>query len=53
MQRLFNYIGGENEEDMKINMTAPVLTETTPSGGPFCKQKYTVGFFVPFDLQVE
>ena len=45
-QRLFAYISGANEEQKKIEMTAPVLTHVDPGAGPFCKSKYSVSFFV-------
>lgn len=28
-------------------MTAPVITEVTPSDGPFCESSFIVSFFVP------
>ena len=45
-QRLFAYISGANEQQRKIEMTAPVLTHVVPGAGPFCKSKYSVSFFV-------
>lgn len=45
-QRLFAYIAGANEDQEKIEMTAPVLTHVAPGAGPFCKSKYSVSFFV-------
>jgi hypothetical protein len=44
-QRLFAYISGANEQQRKIEMTAPVLTHVVPGAGPFCKSKYSVSFF--------
>jgi hypothetical protein len=52
MQRLFKYIDGGNEDEVKIPMTSPVLVDVEPSCGPFCKNNFTVSFFVPFDFQV-
>ena len=50
-QRLFKYIDGGNEDGVKIPMTSPVLVDMEPSSGPFCKQNFTVSFFMPFDFQ--
>lgn len=52
VQRLFDYIGGQNEPGVKINMTAPVVTKVEHGDGPFCKSNFTVSFFVPFAEQV-
>lgn len=52
MQRLFKYIDGGNEDEVKIPMTSPVLVDVEPSCGPFCKNNFTVSFFVPFNFQV-
>ena len=52
LQRLFDYIGGKNEPNVKINMTAPVVTKVEHGDGPFCKSNFTVSFFVPFADQV-
>lgn len=52
-RRLFSYIDGGNEDSVKIPMTSPVVVEVAhPPAGPFCKQNYTVSFFMPFDFQV-
>ncbi|GMH24240.1 hypothetical protein Nepgr_026083 [Nepenthes gracilis] len=45
--QLFNYIQGDNNEKKKIEMTAPVLTQITPSDGPFCESSFVVSFYVP------
>lgn len=49
--RLFNYIEGENVPKKKIPMTAPVAVEIQPGQGPFCKNNFTINFFVPFEDQ--
>eukprot|EP01018_Ginkgo_biloba_P026186 Gb_03582 [translate_table: standard] len=49
--RLFDYIEGENEKKEKVPMTAPVLTDVYPSGGPFCKSSFVVSFYVPKSYQ--
>jgi len=51
--RLFNYIEGENVKKMKIPMTAPVAVEIQPGQGPFCKNNFTINFFVPFEDQAD
>jgi hypothetical protein len=50
-RRLFDYIGGSNKDEVKIPMTAPVLADVVPSQGPFCKQEFSISFFVPFHFQ--
>ncbi|KAL0710462.1 hypothetical protein Bca4012_017440 [Brassica carinata] len=40
-QRLFSYIQGDNKSKTKMNMTAPVITQTTPG-----KSVYTVSFYL-------
>ncbi|XP_013406655.1 heme-binding protein 2 [Lingula anatina] len=44
--KLFNYIQGKNEKDMKIDMTAPVATRILPGAGPNCENTFTVSFFI-------
>ncbi|CAL8468672.1 g8212 [Coccomyxa elongata] len=47
-KRLFDYISGANEPEVKVEMTAPVVTKVEHGEGPFCKSNFTVSFFVPF-----
>ncbi|XP_028755369.1 heme-binding protein 2 [Neltuma alba] len=49
--RLFDYIQGKNNYKQKIEMTAPVITEVSPSDGPFCESSFVVSFFVPKENQ--
>jgi len=49
--KLFDYIAGNNSMGMKINMTAPVVTEIIHGAGPDCESNFTMHFMVPFDLQ--
>ena len=51
--RLFKYIQGENVKKKKIPMTAPVAVIIQPGQGPFCKNNFTVNFFVPFEDQTD
>uniref|UniRef100_A0A1D2A9T6 Heme-binding protein 2 n=1 Tax=Auxenochlorella protothecoides TaxID=3075 RepID=A0A1D2A9T6_AUXPR len=50
-KRLYAYIGGANEEEVKIPMTSPVRVEVEAAAGPFCKNNFTVSFFVPFSYE--
>ncbi|KAL3613731.1 hypothetical protein CASFOL_041805 [Castilleja foliolosa] len=45
--QLFDYIQGKNDNNQKIEMTAPVLTEVKASDGPFCTSSFVVSFYVP------
>ncbi|RZB82916.1 hypothetical protein D0Y65_031822 [Glycine soja] len=44
---LFDYIQGKNNYKQRIEMIAPVITEVSPSDGPFCKSSFVFSFFVP------
>ncbi|XP_072960894.1 uncharacterized protein [Typha angustifolia] len=44
---LFNYIQGNNKQNARIEMTAPVLIDVHPSEGPFCNSSFVARFFVP------
>ncbi|KAI4323122.1 hypothetical protein L6164_022752 [Bauhinia variegata] len=48
---LFDYIQGKNNYKQKIEMTAPVITEVSPSDGPFCESSFVVSFYVPKENQ--
>lgn len=48
---LFDYIQGQNMEQAKVPMTAPVLTGIFPSRGPFCESSFVVSFYVPEKFQ--
>ena len=50
-QRLFSYISGENEGNIHVNMTAPVLTRVLPGAGPNCESTFEISFFTPFGFQ--
>ena len=45
--RLFDYITGENADNIDIDMTAPVAVQIFPGEGPFCKSTFIVSFYVP------
>lgn len=50
-KRLFNYIDEGNFLGVKIPMTSPVRVRMEPSCGAFCKQNFTVSFFMPKEYQ--
>ncbi|KAA8524070.1 hypothetical protein F0562_010499 [Nyssa sinensis] len=45
--QLFDYIQGKNSYEEQIEMTAPVITQVSPSDGPFCASSFVVSFYVP------
>eukprot|EP00088_Acartia_fossae_P018086 TRINITY_DN20396_c0_g1_i5.p1 TRINITY_DN20396_c0_g1~~TRINITY_DN20396_c0_g1_i5.p1 ORF type:complete len:194 (+),score=37.65 TRINITY_DN20396_c0_g1_i5:29-610(+) len=49
--KLFSYIDGHNDQNMKIPMTAPVSFRIIPGEGPNCEGNYTMSFFIPTFLQ--
>ncbi|KAF7846873.1 hypothetical protein BT93_L3633 [Corymbia citriodora subsp. variegata] len=51
--QLFDYIQGKNSYRKKIEMTAPVITEVSPSDGPFCASSFVVSFYVPKENQAD
>ncbi|KAF3791085.1 Heme-binding protein 2 [Nymphaea thermarum] len=48
---LFAYIEGKNHDNVKIQMTVPVLIQVLPSTGPFCNSSFVVSFYVPKKYQ--
>ncbi|KAK7486767.1 hypothetical protein BaRGS_00021914, partial [Batillaria attramentaria] len=44
---LFNYIDGHNADDVKIPMTAPVVTTMAHGQGPNCASNFTMHFMIP------
>lgn len=46
-RRLFDYIDEGNALGVKIPMTSPVRIQVEPSCGVFCKQNFTVSFYMP------
>ena len=51
LSRLFAYIQGNNDEAVKINMTAPVLVNIHPRTGPLQNLSLIVHFYMPQKFQ--
>jgi len=45
--KLFDYIDGQNEAGIKVDMTAPVTVLIKPGEGPNCANNFTESFYVP------
>ncbi|KAF7657649.1 hypothetical protein LDENG_00024130 [Lucifuga dentata] len=50
-RRLFNYIQGNNQSKVKVEMTAPVSCRVDPGSGPACETQFTVSFYIPEEHQ--
>ncbi|KAA0186013.1 hypothetical protein HAZT_HAZT006897 [Hyalella azteca] len=50
-RKLFNYISGKNELNLRMDMTTPVATYIEPGAGPTCASTFTMSFFVPEEHQ--
>ncbi|XP_076444048.1 heme-binding protein 2-like [Babylonia areolata] len=46
---LFRYIDGNNADNVKIPMTAPVVTTMAHGQGPNCASNFTMHFMLPHD----
>eukprot|EP00310_Coccolithus_braarudii_P008483 CAMPEP_0183365508 /NCGR_PEP_ID=MMETSP0164_2-20130417/85040_1 /TAXON_ID=221442 /ORGANISM="Coccolithus pelagicus ssp braarudi, Strain PLY182g" /LENGTH=209 /DNA_ID=CAMNT_0025541059 /DNA_START=26 /DNA_END=655 /DNA_ORIENTATION=+ len=46
--KLFDYIQGHNQPNVKVEMAAPVLVDIFPGAGPACNSTFRVNFFMPF-----
>jgi SOUL heme-binding protein len=46
-RKLFNYISGHNDQNIKIEMTVPVSVYIEPGAGPNCESKFTMAFYIP------
>ncbi|CAK6446635.1 unnamed protein product [Pipistrellus nathusii] len=49
--RLTSYVQGKNEKEMKMKMTAPVVSYVEPGSGPFSESTITVSLYVPSEQQ--
>ncbi|XP_072218607.1 heme-binding protein 2 [Leuresthes tenuis] len=50
-RRLFSYIQGNNENKVKVEMTAPVTCRVVPGAGPACESQFTISFYIPEEHQ--
>ncbi|XP_037607245.1 heme-binding protein 2 isoform X1 [Sebastes umbrosus] len=50
-RRLFSYIQGNNQNKVKVEMTAPVSCRVDPGAGPACESQFTVSFYIPEEHQ--
>lgn len=50
-RKLFNYISGKNDQNVRMDMTTPVTTYIEPGAGPTCSSTFTMAFFIPQDHQ--
>ncbi|XP_023256258.1 heme-binding protein 2-like [Seriola lalandi dorsalis] len=50
-RRLFRYIQGNNQNKVKVEMTAPVTCRVDPGAGPACESHFTVSFYIPEEHQ--
>ncbi|XP_071335358.1 heme-binding protein 2 [Trachinotus anak] len=50
-RRLFKYIQGNNQNKVKVEMTAPVTCRVDPGAGPACESQFTVSFYIPEEQQ--
>ncbi|KAF3849872.1 hypothetical protein F7725_019591 [Dissostichus mawsoni] len=46
-RKLFKYIQGNNQNKVKVEMTAPVSCCVDPGAGPACESQFTVSFYIP------
>ncbi|XP_059556452.1 heme-binding protein 2 isoform X3 [Myotis daubentonii] len=49
--RLTSYVQGKNEKEMKIKMTAPVMSYVEPGSGPFSESTITISLYIPSEQQ--